>query len=257
MQLQGRLIERRPFCMSISGHTHHHEHRYIKQKDGWRGPVPHHHVINVTVSGSWWSGAPDERGIPQTMMADGAPNGYSIITFDGHEYRLDFKAAGRPSDYQMRIHAPEKVSAEEAHKTIVFVNVFNGSEKSKVEMRLGNRGDWVILDRTVGVDPHYKKLVETENGAQNKTWRDLPKPKPSTHLWRGPLAADPQPGVHLLHVRTTDRHGRVYTAGRVIRIESLVGKKSGNSCTAAGSGRLPVLTTILSQVRGVLDRLRE
>ena len=34
----------------------------------------HQATINVTVSGSWWCGAPDERGIPHTMMADGAPN---------------------------------------------------------------------------------------------------------------------------------------------------------------------------------------
>lgn len=125
-----RLIEKRPFCMSISGHTHHHEHRFITEKDGWRGPQPHHHIINVTVSGSWWSGAPDERGIPHTMMADGAPNGYSLITFDGHEYNLDFRAAGRSAKYQMNIIAPESVTVDQLEKTNVMVNIFNGSEKS-------------------------------------------------------------------------------------------------------------------------------
>ena len=50
-----RLIEQRPFCISISGHTHHHEHVWIDGKDGWNGPQPHHHMINVTVSGSWWT----------------------------------------------------------------------------------------------------------------------------------------------------------------------------------------------------------
>ena len=90
-----RLIEQRPFCISISGHTHHHEHVWITHEDGWEGPEPHHHIINVTVCGSWWSGAPDERGIPHSTMADGAPNGYSVISFDGTDYRLDFFAAGR------------------------------------------------------------------------------------------------------------------------------------------------------------------
>src|SRR5690606_7210489 len=46
-----RLIEQRPFCLSIAGHTHHHEHRFITHADGWRGPEPHHHIINVTVCG--------------------------------------------------------------------------------------------------------------------------------------------------------------------------------------------------------------
>lgn len=53
-----RLIEKRPFCISISGHTHHQEHRYIKKEDGWLGPEPHHHIINVTVCGGWWSSTP-------------------------------------------------------------------------------------------------------------------------------------------------------------------------------------------------------
>ena len=40
-----RLIEQRPYCMSISGHTHTHEHRFIDQEDGWRGKEPHHQEV--------------------------------------------------------------------------------------------------------------------------------------------------------------------------------------------------------------------
>ena len=212
-----RLIEKRPFCMSISGHTHHHEHRFIDHKDGWRGPEPHHHVINVTVSGSWWSGAPDERGIPHTVMADGAPNGYSTITFDGHDYRLDFKAAGRSADYQMNIQAPESVRFDQAANTDVYVNVFNGSERSKVEMRLGEESPWLLMERTVMADPAYARLVESEKAVKDKPWLDLPKPKPSPHLWRHKLPSVSQPGTHALHIRATDRHGRIHSGRRVIR----------------------------------------
>ena len=61
-----RLIEDRPYTMSISGHTHWHGHRFLGEKEGWKGEKPHHHVINVTVSGSWWSGAPDHQ-LPETV----------------------------------------------------------------------------------------------------------------------------------------------------------------------------------------------
>ena len=40
-----RIIEQRPFCISVSGHTHHHEHVWITSEDGWEGPEaasPHH-----------------------------------------------------------------------------------------------------------------------------------------------------------------------------------------------------------------------
>jgi hypothetical protein len=217
-----RLIEKRPFCISISGHTHHHEHRYIKKEDGWLGPEPHHHIINVTVCGSWWSGAPDERGIPHATMADGAPNGYSIISFDGTKYTLDFKAAGRPADYQMEIHAPEAVPAAELGSTVVYVDLFNGSERSKVELSLDGE-QWTTLEHTREIEPAQKAVYEREAAILAKTpdaFRQQPRPKPSTHLWKGnlPTQTELKPGIHLIRVRATDVNGKLHKSQRVLRI---------------------------------------
>lgn len=214
-----RLIEKRPFALSLSAHTHYHEHRFITTEDGWQGAEPHHHVINVTVCGSWWSGQPDERGIPHTTMRDGAPNGYSIFTFDGHDYAMRFKAAGRPADYQMNIIAPEEVSSGAAGETDVYVNVFNGSERSTVEMRLGTSGDWIAMQRDVRIDPLYQAVVDREAKLNDKSWHDLPEPVKSTHLWRARLPESPPAGTHLLQVRTTDMHGTTYHGRRVIRVD--------------------------------------
>lgn len=215
-----RLIEKRPFCLSISAHKHVHQHRYITKKDGWRGPEPHHHVINVTVSGSWWEGAPDERGIPHTMMADGAPNGYSIISFDGHEYSLDFKAAGRSKDYQMQIHAADAVSTDQLGEAVIFANVFNGSEKTRVEMRLGENDEWTPMTQTHEPDPAFLKMAALEEELGKVPWRKLPKPANSTHLWKAKLPTSAEPGTYWLHVRATKRDGKVLTGQRVIRIEA-------------------------------------
>lgn len=212
-----RIIEKRPLCISISGHTHHHEHRMITKADGWMGAEPHHHIINVTVSGSWWSGAADDRSIPHTMCADGTPNGYSIISFDGSDYSLELKAAGRAADYQMNIHAPEVVSAADSSKTDVFVNVFNGSERSTVEMRV-NDGAWVPMTRTIGIDPAFALIVETEKQLTGKPWRNLPKPKASTHLWKLPLPSGLGAGSHLIDIRSTDMFGQKSSGRRIIRI---------------------------------------
>ena len=214
-----RLIEQRPFCMSISAHHHVHEHVWITHEDGWRGPQPHHHIINVTVCGSWWGGAPDERGIPHTIMADGAPNGYSIMSFDGTDYALDFYAAGRSPDYQMEIDAPELVKQSEAEAAAVFVNVFNGSEKTTVEMRIGD-GEWTAMDRTIAIDPKYQRVFDHEAALLEleEKWRKLPKPKESTHLWRHALPADLPSGTHRIEIRATDENGRVHEDQRIIRI---------------------------------------
>ena len=214
-----RLIEQRPFCISISAHRHIHEHVWITHEDGWRGPQPHHHIINVTVCGSWWSGAPDERGIPHTIMADGAPNGYSIMSFDGTDYALDFYAAGRSPDYQMEIDAPELVTQSEAETATVFVNVFNGSEKTTVEMRVGD-GEWTTMERTVAIDPKFQRVFDHEAALLEleEKWRKLPKPKESTHLWRSALPAGLPAGTHRIEIRATDENGRVYEDERIIRV---------------------------------------
>lgn len=213
-----RIIEKRPNCISISGHTHTHDHVFIDGKDGWKGPEPHHHIVNVTVSGSWWSGAPDERGIPHTQMRDGGPNGYSIINFDGSDYTLDYKAAGRPADYQMQITAPEVVSPSESASTDLWVNVFNGSTKSAVEYRIGD-GDWTSMTQRRALDPRYVATVAHEASIPNPPWRSLPKPAPSSHLWHTKLPANLPPGLHGIDVRTTDMWGRTFESRRAIRVE--------------------------------------
>lgn len=212
-----RLIEQRPFCMSVSGHTHYHQHRMITREDGWMGPEPHHHIVNVTVSGSWWSGTPDERGIPHTICKDGTPNGYSIISFDGTEYALDYKAAGRPADYQMQIDAPEVVAAADTGETVVTANVFNGTSKSVIEMRIGS-GNWITMSSTTRPDPTYQRIYDQEELVVEKPWRKLPTPKDSSHLWEAMLPADLAPGSHLIEVRASDVFGKTFTGRRIVRV---------------------------------------
>lgn len=214
-----RLLEERPYTMSISGHTHYQEHRFITRDDGWRGPEPHHHVINVTVSGSWWSGAPDERGIPHTQMRCGAPNGYSIITFDGTRYDVEFRAASRAPQYQMQIHAPEEVSAAATGVTDVLVNVFGGSERSVVEMRVPGSGeDWARMQRVLLPDPGYARLKELEASGTPPPGRRLPAIIRSPHLWRAPLPPRISPGVHRIEVRERDMFGKVHRGHRAFRV---------------------------------------
>ncbi|HSG70306.1 MAG TPA: calcineurin-like phosphoesterase C-terminal domain-containing protein [Planctomycetaceae bacterium] len=213
-----RLIEQRPYCVSISAHRHVHQHFFLTKKDGWEGPEPHHHIVNVTVSGSWWQGAPDERGIPNTLMADGAPNGYSIMTFDGHNYSLDFRAAGRSADYQMLIQAPDEVPSSETGKADLYVNVFNGSERSTVEFSATDNGEWLPMQKVSEPDPNYIRAVEFDQSLGKHPWKELPKPGNSTHLWKTKLPSAMSPGSYLLRVRTTDMDGKSFESYRVLRV---------------------------------------
>jgi hypothetical protein len=224
-----RLIEPRPFALSFSAHTHYQEHVFITNEDGWQGAQPHHHVINVTVCGSWWRGAPDETGIPHATMSDGGPNGYSIVTFDGQHYKIEQRTARRPADYQMNIHAPEAIAVNEVESLKVVVNVFGGSEKSTVEIRFGEQGEWKAMERIVGEDPYYvaekarendlsKQLPEAKNGNNNLPWISLPAPHKTPHLWQATNDQSLPIGVHSLQVRTTDMFGTTHTDQRSIRV---------------------------------------
>lgn len=213
-----RLIEARPLCLSISAHQHIHQHMFLGEKEGWHGKQPHHHVVNVTVCGSWWSGQKDERGIPHTMMADGAPNGYSLLTFDGTEYRLDFKVAGRPASEQMRIKMDYSIDTNETENTDVWVNVYNGSEKSTVRMSVEGTGQWIELERRVENDPTFVEIYEREQAVTPVPEPKLTKPRPSEHLWAGKLPPRLAPGFHRLDVATTDMHGRTFVDQRAFWI---------------------------------------
>lgn len=214
-----RLIEKRPFSMSISGHTHKLEHKFVDKEDGWMGPEPHHHFVNVTVSGSWWSGATDDRSIPHTMCADGTPNGYSIISFDGSQYSLQYRAAGRSADYQVQIHAPEVVTAGGNSETSVFANVFNGSSRSKVDIRIDGQ-DWQAMTHTIRNDPTFEQVYETEKllAKEGKPWRDMPSPRVSSHVWESKLPDGLSIGSHLIEVRSTDIFGQSVAGRRIIRV---------------------------------------
>jgi hypothetical protein len=213
------ILKDRPHTLSLAGHHHYQENRFYGPEEGFDGPQPHHQLTHAATSGSWWLGADDEIGIPHTTMSDGVPNGYSIIQFDGHRYSIRFKAARRSADYQMNIFAPGATTPEDAAETEVLVNVFSGSERTRVEMRLGEDGDWMPLRREAREDPYYLAAIERDLQRNPRPQFFLPPAIESPHLWVGALPANPPPGTYAIEVRATNMYGQVFRAHHVIRIE--------------------------------------
>lgn len=210
------LLSERPYSLSVAAHTHYQEHRFLGAADGFKRSEPHHHLVNVTTCGSWWTGEPDAYGIPHSTMRDGAPRGYSVLTFDGNQYSVEFRAANRPRSYQMNVYAPNEVGIGEVTSTDVLVNVFGGSEKSKVEMRLGD-GEWLPMAKVLEKDPAFVKMVE-RNGKIEAPYLPLPGAIDSPHMWKAKLPRA-KAGYHPIHVRTTDMFGQVYLATRGILVK--------------------------------------
>ena len=93
-----RLLEGRKHVVSFAGHTHTTEHHYFGAADGWRGAEPLHQHILTTLSGSWWSGPSDHRGVPSADSRDGTPNGRESLF---HAVRAR-QGAERPADAAIR-----------------------------------------------------------------------------------------------------------------------------------------------------------
>lgn len=220
-----RILETREHCISLSGHTHHHEHVMVDENVGWKNEKPHHHIINVTVCGSWWSGKPNEVGIPHTMCKDGTPNGHTVMHFDGQKYILEYRAAGKPADYQVRVTAPEvahiSTAGDKPSSVVFYANVFNGMPNAVVEWKLGDSTQWQAMKKSAETDPTFQALWDEEQPLlENLPWRKLTRPMVSPHLWSASLATDGvEPGTYNIYVKATNPNGQVLTGNRIIRIE--------------------------------------
>ncbi|SHF22930.1 Calcineurin-like phosphoesterase [Mariniphaga anaerophila] len=221
------ILRNREHTFSISGHVHEQINVFIDEELGWKRAVPHHHLINATVCGSWWCGLNDETGIPHATMNDGAPNGYSVVTFDGNNYSVRFKAARRPADYQMNIYLPDELKQTQLDTTVVLVNVFAASGQSTVEMRVGNEGQWVPMQQVETIDPECLRMhrlnpildYETDgNTIDDILGYKMDFPSVSTHMWEGRLPQNLSGGTHTVTVRTTDMFNQTWTSHRIFRV---------------------------------------
>ncbi|HTN69205.1 MAG TPA: calcineurin-like phosphoesterase C-terminal domain-containing protein [Dysgonamonadaceae bacterium] len=222
-----RLLESRKHTFSISGHVHEQINVFINEGMGWKGDKPHHHLINATVCGSWWCGLKDEVGIPHATMNDGAPNGYSVITFDGNKYSVRFKAARRPDNYQMNIYLPEEIEKSSVDTTTVLVNVFAGSENSVVEMSIDNR-NWIKMESFKTIDPEVLRMHELSPLLNEKIngqkldevlgWT-MDYPSISHHIWKATLPSGIQPGTHKVSIRAIDMFDQPYFDHRIFRVK--------------------------------------
>jgi hypothetical protein len=229
-----RLLSGRRHLYAVAGHTHTTEHRYFDEEDGFTGPAPFHHHVLTTVSGSWWSGPLDERGVPVAEQRDGTPNGYHVLEVDGVELKVRYKAAGKPVDYQMRVmfdvahHGPGgdisrdyrpgelldgRLTVDEVPAADVYVNLFDGGPRSTVEVSVGDRAP-LTMERVFRVDPSTDELFR-QNTATIKPWVEA---QPSSHLFVADLPDDLRPGTYTVTVRAVDEFGRVHHAHRVLEI---------------------------------------
>jgi hypothetical protein len=229
-----KLLAGRRNALSLSGHTHTTEHHYFGAEDGFAGASPHHHHVMTAVSGSWWSGPYDHRGVAVADSRDGSPNGFHILSIDGQSYSTRFHAANEPDARQMRIvldsefHGDREelfrdfrmgqllgspIPQESAFATNLIVNFFDGGPRTTVEYRIGKR-EPVRMDRVVRPDPFVQEVF-ARNESTKKPWV---KAEPSSHIWMARLPGDLEAGTHCIAVHVTDEYGREHRDHLVVEL---------------------------------------
>jgi hypothetical protein len=218
------LFEGRRYTVSFAGHTHTTEHHYFDAADGWKGPEPHHQHVLTTLSGSWWSGPFDHRGVPSADSRDGTPNGFHILSVDGLSYTTRFVPAKEPNGRQMRLSILSRfhgigrdadrdfrqvrllgspVPRDALDASALIANVFDGGDRTSVRMVVGDRAP-VEMTRRARPDPFVEEVF-ARNGATKKAWARADN---SSHIWVARLPADLAPGTYRVAVEATGEYGQ-------------------------------------------------
>ena len=200
------LLESRTNTLVLSSHTHIQQHRWHGAEAGFNGATPLHEYNVGAACGAFWTGVKDARGIPDTRMADGTPNGYATLTVQpGGGYALRWHVAGAVDDPPFALHAPKLLRRGAWPGFGVYANVWMGDADTRVEYRI-NDGAWQPMRRVERGDPELLAINADDDRAKALRGFDrAPEAGDSPHLWRGALPTDLAVGEHAVEVRVFDR----------------------------------------------------
>ncbi|PRX43247.1 calcineurin-like phosphoesterase C-terminal domain-containing protein [Salegentibacter salegens] len=213
-----QLLEDFPNTLSLSAHTHIQRQGFFGKEEGWQQDNSHHHYNVGTTSGDWYSGKLDENNVPISTMRDGTPKGYAFINFNGNDYNIDYKVAGKPADYQMEVFAPKVVAKGRRTKAGIYVNFFMGTEDDEVLYRI-DEWEWKEMQYIEDYDPSYVEMVyEWDLAEELMPGRRSSNPIRSEHLWRGSIPTKLETGEHDIEIKATDMFGKTHTTRSSYRL---------------------------------------
>ena len=189
----------------------------IDHRHGWYGYPFIAHTLAEVRGNDWSRGPRDARGVRAATMQDGNPNGYYLISFDGTDCQPRFIPASSNPGQPMRIvldPLPEGTTDADgdivalnrgrlAPGTRLVVNLFDGGERDRVEMRLDG-GPFVTMENVLRNDPFMERQFQRFQGTEDA----FSRPQPSSHIWELALPGDIGPGLHTVEVRAEDEFGQ-------------------------------------------------
>lgn len=210
--------------VSLVAHTHEYYHHFIDKEQGFPGNKPHHMISIAAVCGSWWMGIPDEYGIPHALAPDGTPKGYTMLHVDGNDWKISWKASRRPANFQMSISVPDELNPVPADDLKITAHIYNALPSASVEMKIGEKGNWIPMKRVRQPDPLRTQVYERETNYWSYPdsityWRRLNSGGSiSENIWEAKAPDKPGPGIHVIYVRAADKWWN-YEGKRLVHIK--------------------------------------
>jgi hypothetical protein len=195
----------------------------VNHTHGWHGYPFTAHTLAETRGGGWGLGPRDDRGVRPATMADGNPNGYYVLSFDGTKVVPRFVPAHTPDGQRMRVTLdPPLVVPGDAREAQLdrgmqpsgmkaVVNLYDGGEKDRITVSLDGAAP-VPLKNVLRTDPYMERVYKQYENTPDK----YAKPAPSSHIWEFDLPLL-EPGPHSLQFEAVDQFGQ--TASQAFTFE--------------------------------------
>ena len=209
-------------ALLLSAHTHIQQQIFYGKPQGWNGAKNLHEYNAGTTCGDWWSGTADNIGLPTSTMRDGTAKGYSFISFNDNQYKVKYKTAGQPDDYQIKLYVPKVIPHPSKTSAKVLANFFMGSKTDKVEYRID--GDaWKAMDYNETIDPNFAMDVyKWDTTDAMMPGRRPSNPESSKHIWVGSFTNKLALGKHKVEVRATDMYGNQFSASDDFEVKDAI-----------------------------------
>jgi len=181
------------------------------------------HEYNVgTTCGDWWSGTADEIGLPTSTMRDGTAKGYSFISFNDNQYKIKYKTAGKPEDYQIQLYVPKVIPHPSKTSAKILANFFMGSKKDKLEYRIDG-GKWEEMDYNETVDSNFALSVfKWDTTPTILAGRRPSNPENSKHIWTADFPKKLSLGKHTVEVKAVDMYGNESASSAEFDVQNAV-----------------------------------
>ncbi len=200
------LLQRFRDPLILSGHTHAQRHHYYGKSDGWHGDLPLHEYNVGAACGGYWSGLPDESGLPDARMEDGTPNGFARLRLTPEKVATRYFASRGREELRIGLTSPGTLRRFAYPAYSVYANLYSGDTQAVVWYRV-DEGPWQPMARIDAADPALLALNVEDARAPALRSRDRAVTAAlSPHVWHVRVPTTLGEGEHVVEVRAISEY---------------------------------------------------